>query len=186
MDYAPNVGYYNADVTRMWPVNGRWSPGQRELYGFYLACYEAILKPIRPGVLPTVVKQEALANMERALAAWRFSKPEYERAARQFVADYRRSAATPGSGLGHWVGMATHDDGPSGGMLQAGMVFTIEPALRVPEEQIYIRLEDMILVTSTGAEILSDFVPRDMEAIERLMREDGILQRYPRATSAVP
>lgn len=186
MDYAPNVGYYNADVTRMWPVNGRWSPGQRELYGFYLACYEAILKPIRPGVLPAVVKQEALAGMEAALARHRFSKPEYERAARQFVADYRRSAAALNSGLGHWVGMATHDDGPSGGVLQPGMVFTIEPALRVPEEQIYIRLEDMILVTATGAEIMSDFVPRSLEAIERLMREDGMLQRYPRAGQAIP
>jgi Xaa-Pro aminopeptidase len=66
------------------------------------------------------------------------------------------------------------------------MVFTIEPALRVPEEQIYIRLEDMIVVTPTGAEILSDFVPRSMEAIERLMKEPGILQRYPRVPEAVP
>jgi len=186
MDYAPNVGYYNADVTRMWPVNGRWSTGQRELYGFYLACYEAILKPIRPGVLPMVVKREALAEMERALSSWRFSKPEYQRAARQFVDDYARSASNQGSGLGHWVGMATHDDGPTGGALEAGMVFTIEPALRVPEEQIYIRLEDMIVVTPTGAEVMSNFVPRGLEAIERLMKEDGILQRYPRAPSAVP
>jgi Xaa-Pro aminopeptidase len=186
MDYAPNVGYYNADVTRMFPVNGRFSPGQRELYGFYLACYEAILKPIRPGVLATVVKQEAAAEMDRVLARSRFSKPEYEKAAHQFVANYKQSAATPGSGLGHWVGMATHDDGPGGGVLQAGMVFTIEPALLVPEEQIYIRLEDMIVVTPTGAEILSDFVPRAIEAIERLMREDGILQRYPRAVEQVP
>ncbi|MGE0553954.1 MAG: aminopeptidase P N-terminal domain-containing protein [Gemmatimonadales bacterium] len=186
MDYAPNVGYYNADVTRMFPVNGRFSPAQRELYGFYLACYEAILQPIRPGVLPTKVKQEALASMERILASWRFGNPAHERAARQFVSDYAGSAATPGSGLGHWVGMATHDDGPSGGVLQAGMVFTIEPALRVPEERIYIRLEDMIVVTPTGAEVLSGFVPRSIEAIERLMREDGILQRYPRAPTAIP
>jgi Xaa-Pro aminopeptidase len=186
MDYAPNVGYYNADVTRMFPVNGRWSPGQRELYGFYLACYEAILEPIRPGVPAATVKQEAVAEMERVLGRSRFSKPEYERAARQFVDDYRQSASAPNGSLGHWVGMATHDDGPYGGPLRAGMVFTIEPALRVPEEQIYIRLEDMIVVTPTGAEILSDFVPRSMEAIERLMKEPGILQRYPRVPEAVP
>ena len=47
MDYAPDVGYYMSDVTRMWPVNGTFSPWQRELYGFYLACYEAILKAER-------------------------------------------------------------------------------------------------------------------------------------------
>jgi len=60
------------------------------------------------------------------------------------------------------------------------MVFTIEPALRVPEEQIYIRLEDMILITDTKAEILSDFVPWDIIGIEKLMAEEGMLQRYPR------
>ncbi|MEP6472010.1 MAG: aminopeptidase P N-terminal domain-containing protein, partial [Acidobacteriota bacterium] len=49
MDYAPDVGYYMSDVTRMWPVNGTFAPWQRELYGFYLTCYEAILHAIRPG-----------------------------------------------------------------------------------------------------------------------------------------
>ena len=71
-------------------------------------------------------------------------------------------------------------------MLRAGMVFTIEPALRVPEEQIYIRLEDMFLVTSTGIENLSGFVPVEPAAIEQLMKEAGVLQRYPRAGSAIP
>jgi Xaa-Pro aminopeptidase len=60
------------------------------------------------------------------------------------------------------------------------MVFTIEPALTVPEEQIYIRLEDLIIITATGKEIVSDFVPMDIEAIEKLMREEGMLQRYPK------
>ena len=60
------------------------------------------------------------------------------------------------------------------------MVFTIEPAMRVPEEQIYIRLEDMIVITDTKAEIMSDFVPWDVAGIEKLMAEEGMLQRYPR------
>jgi Xaa-Pro aminopeptidase len=61
------------------------------------------------------------------------------------------------------------------------MVFTIEPQFRVPEEQIYIRLEDMILITEDGAENMSDFVPMDMAAIEAVIAEQGLLQRYPRA-----
>jgi Xaa-Pro aminopeptidase len=77
--------------------------------------------------------------------------------------------------------MAVHDVGRSTGMLLPGMVFTIEPALRVPEERIYIRLEDMIIITQDGAEITSDIVPMDMDGIEELMREQGMLQRYPRA-----
>jgi Xaa-Pro aminopeptidase len=77
--------------------------------------------------------------------------------------------------------MATHDDGPHAGPLKPGMVFTIEPALRVPEEKVYVRLEDVIVITAKGAEVLSDFVPRDVEAIEKVMKEEGLLERYPRA-----
>jgi Xaa-Pro aminopeptidase len=180
MDYAPDVGYYMSDVTRMWPVNGKFSPWQRELYGFYLTCYQAILKHIRPGVTAQVIKQEAVRDMETALSSSRFSKPEFERAAREFVTSYKQGATSPRTSLGHWVGMATHDDGVDSGPLRAGMVFTIEPALVVPEEKIYVRLEDMIVITDTGARIISDFVPMDIDGIEKLMREEGMLQKYSR------
>jgi Xaa-Pro aminopeptidase len=183
MDYAPNVGYYNSDVTRMWPVGGRFAPWQRELYGFYLACYRAILDAIKPGIPVGDIKRAAASSMTRTLSGWTFSKPEYRRAADTFVADYRRSADGPTPSLGHWVGMATHDDGYSVESLKPGMVFSIEPALRVPEEQIYIRLEDMLLVTETGVENLSAFVPTEIDAIERLMAEPGLLQRYPRSSA---
>jgi Xaa-Pro aminopeptidase len=184
MDYAPDVGYYMADVTRMWPVNGKFSPWQRELYGFYLTCYRAILNHIRPGVTAQVIKQEAVRDMERALATAKFSKPEYERAAREFVTSYKQSATNPQTSLGHWVGMATHDVGRDTGPLRAGMVFTIEPALVVPEEKIYVRLEDMIVITDKGARIISDFVPMDISGIEKVMIEEGMLQRYPRMKAA--
>jgi len=184
MDYAPDVGYYMSDVTRMWPVNGKFSPVQRELYGFYLTCYRAILSHIRPAVTAQVIKQEAVRDMESALGTTKFSKPEYERAAREFVTSYKQGAANARSGLGHWVGMATHDDGTDFGPLRAGMVFTIEPALVVPEEKIYVRLEDMIVITNTGARIISDFVPMDIEGIEKVMKEEGMLQRYPRVKAA--
>jgi Xaa-Pro aminopeptidase len=178
-DFAPDVGYYMSDVTRMFPVNGRFSPSQRELYGFYLGCYRAILKAIRPGSTPAAVKEEAVVEMERLLAASKFSKPEHERAAREFVTSYKGPADAPAR-LGHWVGMATHDVGDDAGPLRPGMVFTIEPALRVPEEQVYIRMEDLVVITETGAEVVSDWLPMDMDAIERVMKEDGMLQRYPR------
>jgi Xaa-Pro aminopeptidase len=183
MDYAPDVGYYMADVTRMWPVNGKFSPVQRELYGFYLTCYRAILNHIRPGVTAQVIKQEAVREMETALASTKFSKPEYERAAREFVTSYKQSATNPRTSLGHWVGMATHDVGVDPGPLRAGMVFTIEPALVVPEEKIYVRLEDMIIITDTSARIISDFVPMDIPGIEKVMQDEGMLQRYPRSPS---
>jgi Xaa-Pro aminopeptidase len=180
MDFAPDVGYYMSDVTRMMPVNGRFSPWQRELYGFYLGCYKAVLDAIGPHVTPQAIARDAVKTMDRLLAATTFSKPAYAAAARELVAQYQRAAQDPRARLGHWVGMATHDVGAHDGPLRPGMVFTIEPALRVPEEHIYIRLEDLIIITETGKEIVSDFVPMEMDAVERLMKEDGMLQRYPK------
>lgn len=177
MDYAPDVGYYMSDITRMWPVNGKFSPWQRELYSFYLACYRAILAEIKPGQTPAAIKTAAAKTMQGLLAKSQFSKPEYQRAATEFVEGYTRSASR--GGLGHWVGMATHDVGSDTGPLRAGMVFTIEPALRVPEEKIYIRLEDLIIIHEDRIEIVSDYVPMDIDAIERVMREEGMLQKYP-------
>ena len=74
--------------------------------------------------------------------------------------------------------MATHDFGGGSGLMRPGMVFTIEPALVIPSEQIYIRLEDMILITPAGATILSDFVPRRIDAVEKTIAEPGLLQQY--------
>jgi Xaa-Pro aminopeptidase len=181
MDYAPDVGYYMSDVTRMIPVNGKFNAWQRELYGFYLDCYKSILKNIKPGLTAQVIKQAAAREMQAILQRSKFSKPIYEKAAREFVESYQRSTEFPQTSLGHWVGMATHDvGGQDGSPLRAGMVFTIEPALRVPEEKIYIRLEDMIVITDQGADILTTFVPMDMDAIEKLMQEEGMLQKYPK------
>ena len=186
MDFAPDVGYYMSDITRMWPVNGRFSAWQRELYGFYLACYRSILKAIRPGATAGAIMKDAAGEMDKTLAATRFSKPVYEAAAREFVTRYREAADTRPR-LGHWVGMATHDVGSDDGPLRPGMVFTIEPALRVPEEQIYIRLEDLVIVTDSGTELPSQWLPMDIDAIEKVMAEDGLLQRIPRdAEGATP
>jgi Xaa-Pro aminopeptidase len=180
MDFAPDVGYYMSDVTRMWPVNGKFSPRQRELYGFYLACYRAILKAIRPGVLPADIMKEAAGEMDRALVAAKFGKDSDRKAAEAFVKEYRQASERPNAALGHWVGMATHDDGPHEGPLMAGMVFTIEPALRVPEDKTYIRLEDVIVIGEKSAEILTQSLPMDPDAIEKVMKEEGLLKRYPR------
>lgn len=175
MDFAPDVGYYMSDVTRQWPVSGRFSAVQRELYGFYQACYEEMLKPIRAGVTARQVKAESGAAMKKILEGWKFSKPIYRQAGERFVAMW-----TAAPTLGHWVGMSTHDVGPRMEELKPGMVFTIEPAFTVPEEKIYIRMEDLIVITEQGAKIVSDFVPRTMEAVEAEMKKPGLLKTYGR------
>src|SRR4029450_7703503 len=92
MDYAPDYGYSESDVTRMFPVNGKFSTWQRELYGFYLACYRAILKHIRPGATAHEIMQEAAADMEKTLASSKFSKETHRKAAEKFVEDYKAGA----------------------------------------------------------------------------------------------
>ena len=180
MDFAPDYHYYQSDVTRMFPVNGKFSPQQRELYGFYLKCYQSIIRHIRPNVTGKLIMLEAVADMENALKSANFSKPQYRKGAETFVATYRRNAETTGR-LGHYVGMSTHDVGPAPEVLKPGMVFTIEPAMTVPEDEIYIRMEDMLLITASGVENMSSMVPMEIDAIEALMKEQGILKRYPRA-----
>jgi len=90
--------------------------------------------------------------MDGIVAATRFSKPIYEKAAKEFARSWRESAKR--GGLGHQVGMSTHDVGQSD-TLRPGMVFTIEPQFRVPEEKLYFRLEDLIVIGEAKAEVVS-------------------------------
>ena len=180
MDYCPDLHYYRCDVTRQWPVNGTFSPVQRELYTFYLGVYEALLYSIKPNVTAESILQDAVKKMDVMMATMKFSKPVYEKAAKEFVDGYRRRAQGTGRGgnLGHAVGMSTHDMGGGSGMMRPGLVFTIEPQFRIPEERIFLRLEDMIVITEKEARIISDFVPRSIAGVEKLMAEEGLLQKY--------
>jgi Xaa-Pro aminopeptidase len=173
IDYAPDYRYYVSDVARMWPVNGTFSQWQRELLGFVLEYRNAILKRIRPGVTPAQIMEEARTAMEEVFKKTTFSKPIYEQAARKLV--------NRGGGVfSHPVGMAVHDDGSyMDGPLRPGQVFAVDPQLRVPEENLYIRYEDTIVVTEAGIENFTGFLPSELDEIEKLMKEEGVLQKCP-------
>ena len=175
-DYAPDLAYYASDVTRMFPVDGRFSAGQRELYGTYVRLYQALMHRIRPGAAPREIIRLAVTDMEAILSATSFRNPRHESAARAFVDGYRRNTR---NSLGHLLGMEAHDVGVPYDVLQPGMVFTIEPQLPVPDEREYVRLEDVILVTKDGYENLSAELPIDMDGIERLMAEPSRFDAEP-------
>jgi len=168
-DYGPDFKYYSADVTRQFPANGRFTAAQRELYTIYLRLYQALMQSIRPRAAPRDIIRDAVVKMDGIVAAFRFSNPRHRQAAADFVERYRTSTR---NSLGHFVGMEVHDVGARFDVLQPGMVFTIEPALTIPEEKIYIRLEDMILITDTGYENLSGLVPVEPDEIEKVMTEE--------------
>lgn len=173
MDFAPDYHYYTSDVTRMWPVNGKYSDVQKELLGFVLEYRDAVIKVIRPGATVNQLREEAAAAMEPVFKRWKFSKPVYEKAARTMV-------ETGGGVFSHPVGLAVHDDGPyHRGPLQPGHVFSIDPQLRVNSENLYIRYEDVVVVTEKGCENFTDFLPSKLEDIEKMVGGAGLLQQYP-------
>ena len=168
MDFAPDYGYYTSDVTRMWPVNGKYSPVQRELLQFVLEYRNVVLKLLRPGVTPAAILEQARVAMEPVLRRTTFSKPIYEQAARKMV-------ETGGGVLSHPVGLAVHDDGSyNGDVLKLGHVFSIDPQLWVPEESLYIRYEDVIVITAEGYENFTEFLPSALIELEKLVGQGGI------------
>ena len=87
---------------------------------------------------------------------------------------------TGGGVLSHPVGLAVHDDGSySRGPLEVGHVFSIDPQLRVPEENLYIRYEDVVVVTPAGCENFTGFLASRLEDIEKLVGANGIVQQFP-------
>jgi len=173
MDYAPDYGYYTSDIGRMWPVNGKFNEWQRQLCQFILDYHKIILERIRPGVTPRQIMDEARKEMEKVFERTKFLKPEYEKACRLLVEN-------GGGVFSHPVGMAVHDDGRYGpGPLKPGHVFAVDPQLRVPEEGLYMRIEDTVVVTEDGVENLTRFSPSELDDIEKMIKENGIVQIKP-------
>jgi Xaa-Pro aminopeptidase len=155
MDIGAEFGYYSADVTRTAPISGRFSDRQRELYELVLATQQAAIDSVYPGMTVGQLNQIA----------------------RNYMREHSGDLCEPGDctqyfvhGLAHWLGMDVHDVGDYRTPLAPGMVLTIEPGMYLPAERIGIRIEDDILVTDNGFEILSAGAPRDPGEIERLMR----------------
>jgi Xaa-Pro aminopeptidase len=172
MDYAPDYHYYTSDVTRIWPVNGKFSKAQRELYNYIVAYRDALFKYIKPGVTSNEVLDQAAADMKHYLSDKKFDNPAHVKAVQEGL-KFRGHFQHP-------VGMAVHDVGRVHGLpLQPGMVFTIDPMIWIPEERLYIRIEDVAVVTASGVENLSAFVPSKLEDVERTITENGLIQFRP-------
>lgn len=173
-DWGPDYKYYTSDVTRMFPANGKFNAEQRELYTIYLRLYQALMTSIRPHATPADIIKDAVKKMEEIYSSYEFTQTKFEQAADRFIDMYRGSSRTR---LGHWVGMEVHDVNAPFDVMKPGMVFTIEPALRIREDKVYIRCEDTLLITETGYENLSEFVPIEIEEIEKVMAEEGFAEK---------
>src|SRR3954451_2874392 len=170
-DYAPDYKYYQSDVTRVFPANGKFSARQREFYSIYLQLYQALMTSIKVHAAPRDIIREAVSKMDGIMASFPFTDPKIKEAAAGFVTRYRSDTS---NSLGHSVGMEVHDVRMTANTLEPGFIFTIEPAMQIEDEHLGMRLEDMILMTESGYENLSAFVPVEIDAIERLMAQPGL------------
>ncbi|MGB5378630.1 aminopeptidase P N-terminal domain-containing protein [Muriicola sp.] len=178
MDYAPDYRYYTSDVTRIWPVNGTFNSAQKALYEYIVAYRDALFKYIKPGVTSDEVLDLAAADMKQYLIGKTFAKPAHLKAVQKGI-EFRGHFQHP-------VGMAVHDVGIVHRIpLKAGMVFTIDPMIWIPEERLYIRIEDVALVTEEGVENLSAFVPSSIGDIEKTIDEKGLIEFHPPTDSPI-
>ena len=156
IDAAAEWGQYTADVTRTFPMNGKFTPRQKAIYDLVLGAQQAAFDSVRPGV--TMRQLDAVAR--------RYMREHSGNLCGNKTCDDRELF---NHGLGHPIGMDVHDVGFSR-PFEPGTVITLEPGIYLVAENLGVRIEDDVLVTATGGEWLSAGAPRTTDAIERLMR----------------
>jgi Xaa-Pro aminopeptidase len=155
IDVAGEYGGYAADVTRTLPANGKFTPRQREIYEIVLGAQNAALALVKPGV--------SVARLNQVTREYINTHGK----------DLHGQPLGPYffHGLSHNLGLDVHDPGVSGRALEPGMVITIEPGIYIAEEKLGVRIEDDVLVTPEGYQLLTGRLPRDIEGIENMIAE---------------
>jgi Xaa-Pro aminopeptidase len=164
LDVGGEYAHYAADITRTLPVSGRFTARQREIYEIVLGAQKAAIAAVKPGTSLSRRGPNSLFQI-----AFDYINTHGKDLHGQPLGKYFTH------GLGHHVGLYVHDLFAPG-TLQAGMVITIEPGIYIPEENIGVRIEDMVLVTETGHVLLSERLPREAEEVERLMQSSAVIQ----------
>ncbi len=178
MDAGAEFELYAADITRTWPVSGQFSEPQKILYNIVLDAQLAAIKQVRPGKLWNAAHTAAVRVITKGLMGAGLLKGKLD----QLLKDeaYKKFYM---HGTGHWLGMDVHDVGQykideKWRVLEPGMVLTVEPGLYIPAGtkgvakkwwNIGIRIEDDVVVTTKGCDVLSKDVVKDIDAIEALV-----------------
>jgi Xaa-Pro aminopeptidase len=147
VDAGAEEQYYATDVTRTYPVSGKFSPEQREIYDIVLKAQAAGIAAAKAGVTPRTI----------------------EKAVRKVIDDAGYHDAFL-HGCCHFVGLQVHDAGDYDAPLPAGAVLTVEPGIYLPWRGFGVRIEDEILITAQGAEVITRAIPKDPDEIERRMQ----------------
>lgn len=158
-DLGAQVGYYSADISRTFPVGGKFTQRQKELYNIVLDGQKMVIDAIKPGVLFSRLNDIINDYYFKELRKIGLIETKDD------VSKYFFH------GIGHMLGLETHDIGRyREGKLEKGMVLTVEPGLYIKEEGIGIRIEDDIVVTDKGCQVLSKDIIKTVEEIESFMQ----------------
>ncbi|MEO6167405.1 MAG: aminopeptidase P family protein [Chitinophagales bacterium] len=167
LDFGADYGNYAADLTRTIPVSGKFTPRQKEVYNAVLRVQRQSMELLRPGTIINEYHKEVGKMMEQELldlgllkqAAVKKQDPEKPLYKKYFM-----------HGTSHHLGLDVHDLGTRFAPIEAGMVFTCEPGIYIPEENIGIRIENDILVTNGAPVDLMAMIPVEVKEIEALMK----------------
>lgn len=178
VDAGAEYQCYAADITRTWPVNGRWSPEQRALYDLVLAAQLAAIEQAQVGLPFTAMHDTAVAVLVTGLCRLGLLGGSLKQ--QLASGDYQRFTMHK---TGHWIGLDVHDVGDyrvgeASRLLEAGMVVTVEPGLYIAADEatveprwrgIGIRIEDDVLICRDGPKVLSRGITKDPDQIAALV-----------------
>ena len=145
IDIGAEYGHYAADITRTYPISGQFSKEQLEVYEKVLRVQNEVIEMVKPGISLSELHRAAIEKTEAA----GYELPH---------------------GLGHFVGLEVHDIGDFDAPLEAGMVITVEPGIYL-KDKFGVRIEDMVLVTDRGNELLSADIPRTPDEVVAWMKK---------------
>ncbi|MBF4692718.1 aminopeptidase P N-terminal domain-containing protein [Fusibacter ferrireducens] len=157
LDLGAQYKQYAADISRTYPVSGRFSERQKTIYNIVLKAQAATIEAMKPGVKFETLNEVCKSTLISELKAIGLIQKD-EELTRYYY-----------HGVSHYLGLDVHDLGRRDVILQPGMVLTVEPGLYIAEENIGIRIEDDILITEAGNENLSVMIPKTIDEIEKLM-----------------
>jgi Xaa-Pro aminopeptidase len=160
LDVGAQYSGYAADITRTIPANGKFTPRQREIYEIVLGAQEAAMHALRPGIDMCRKGDKSVYKIAYDYIN-SHGKDQHGKSLGQYFIH----------GLGHNIGLNVHDPGDTCKPLAPGMVVTVEPGVYIPEENLGVRIEDDVLITETGYELLSHRLPRSPDEIEKIMAE---------------
>jgi len=160
LDVGAQYSGYAADITRTLPANGKFTPRQREIYEIVLGAQEAAIRAVKPGMDMCAKGDKSVYKIARDYINSHGKDQHGKPLGPYFV-----------HGLGHSIGLNVHDPGELCRPFTPGMVITVEPGIYIPEENLGVRIEDDVLVTETGYELLTHKLPRSVDEIEKIMAE---------------